>query len=124
MSTAQETKTRAVNLTDDQLSDLISAANLADDEERSAGTYTGVIRLLNAAQSATWQSEPPKEDGWYWWRETAKSEAIRVRVYSLADARYARYTKHTETKCGEYMFEITSRKNGEWWPIPSLEPPV
>ena len=37
MSTAQETKTRAVNLTDDQLSDLISAANLADDEERSAG---------------------------------------------------------------------------------------
>ena len=118
MSTAQETKTRAVNLTDEEIKEIRACIGAAWGKLKESGEREpSAIDKLTAAGSATWQDTAPAEDGRYWWRSSRKRKPVEALIFHAYDTRYA-YSQDLPRQ-----WVLTDRKDGQWWPIPICQPP-
>lgn len=118
MSTAQEIKTRAVNLTDEEIDAIRASIGAAACEFGPDPLELG-IEKLSASRDAVWQSEPPTEDGAYWWWEHETHEPRIVHVVKTPDPTIRAVRSGTWV-----LFLLPKWNRGQWWPIPIVMPPI
>lgn len=110
---------RAVNLTDEEIDEIQSCIGTAQAEYGPDAGDDAVDVKLTAAKSATWQSEPPTEDGRYWWREHETHEPRIVHVARTPDPTIRAVRSGTWV-----LFLLPQWNRGQWWPIPIVMPPI
>lgn len=76
----------------------------------------GVHCAKTPREAGRWQSTPPKEHGWYWWRESAEKPRPQI-VKCLGP-------EAGSELCPMFDNENYVRGCGEWWSEPIAEPPA